>query len=194
MRGDARQYACLGPSPFIFNMMNKRILLFGLSSGALMVGLFMLSFAFGVGRLGYSAAEQIGFLSILLGLSTIFWAIKAHRDQDLGGRITLGGAMKAGLLVSLLASAVMGLFSAVLFEFTDMAANMESMLMVDYQAEGLTQQEAVAKIAEQMAAAPESMQNPWIQGLIMFLTVLPLGAIISLISALILKRNSPQAS
>ncbi len=170
--------------------MNQRILLFGLSCGAVIVGLFLLSSALGVDKLGYSSAEQIGFLTILLGLSTIFWAIKAYRDRDLGGIISLGTAMKAGLWVSLIASAIMGLFSMALFGFSDMNTKMKSMLMIDYQAEGLTAEEASAKIAELIAASPDWMQNPWIQGLVMFLTVLPLGAIISLISGLILRRSA----
>ena len=168
--------------------MTKRSVILGLSGGAIMIGLFLLSYAFGMEQLGYSASEVVGYVSMILGLSTIFVAIRNHRDHDLGGKITFVQALKAGTIVALVAAAMFGLFTMVLYETTDIAEQLSGMYEQDLVANGMSPEEAKGAFEQQMAEVPAWLTSTLGHGFLMFMTVFPLGLVVSAISGAILKR------
>ena len=169
--------------------MLKRSLIHGLSAGAIMVGLFMISNALGVQKLGYSKAELAGFATILLGLSTIFFAIRNHRDKDLGGSISFWNAFKAGAIVSLLAALITTVFIIILHQTTDATQQLADMYQQQLVSNGMTAEAAQAQFDAEMAAAPDWAKGPLGQGVIMFLTILPIGLIVTAVSGLILRKK-----
>jgi hypothetical protein len=134
-------------------------------------------------------AALYGYLSMLLAFTMVFIGIKQYRDKVLGGVIQFGPALLVGLGISAVAS----LFWVVGWEITlaagfDFGTAYETSLVEAARARG-----ASATELEQVRADVESFlrmyANPLIRLPITFVEMFPLGLVISLISAGLL-RNS----
>ena len=69
-------------------------------TGGVIIALFMvLSMWLLEQGFSYSLCELIGYLSMLLGFSTIYLALKKVRDTHLNGKISFGKAFKIALLM-----------------------------------------------------------------------------------------------
>jgi len=77
--------------------MKKTILNYGLYSSSLLIVLFGVSFIF-EGSIDYSMSEIIGYISIILSLTFIYFGIKFYRDTINNGLIKFLKGLKIGLL------------------------------------------------------------------------------------------------
>ncbi|HMQ49985.1 MAG TPA: DUF4199 domain-containing protein [Saprospiraceae bacterium] len=154
--------------------MKKYSIRFGLYSAALLTILFALTWGIWGTSLGYRTSEWIGYLSMLVALSLIFFGIRTYKNEQLDGRISFGSAFKMGALTALIPALGFFLYTIVFFK----VAGQE---FTDYALENMPQEQK-----EQMAGNMELFLNPFFQGFIMFLTVFFIGLIIALISALLL--------
>lgn len=164
--------------------MNKYILRFGLYGGALLVILSLAVWIIGGGTaLDYRTAEAIGYGSMLISLSFVYFGVKAYRDQQNNGIISFGEALKVGTLISLLPALAFAIYTIIFFMIPDIGKE-----WTDY---------ALANMSEVERAQFESnkalFMNPFFQGIIMFFTVFVIGCIYALISAFILKRQAVAA-
>ena len=134
-------------------------------------------------------AALYGYLSILVALTMVFVGIKQYRDRVLGGVIRFGPALLVGLGISTVAS----LFWVVGWEITlasgfDFGAAYKSSVVDAALARG-----ASAAELEQAQVDVESFlrmyANPLARLPITFVEMFPIGVVISLISAGLL-RNS----
>jgi uncharacterized membrane protein len=149
--------------------------------GALICGIISVtSYVF---NLDYDTSEIVGWIAILLGLSMIFFGIRYYRNNAGAGAITLGKGMQIGLLISLFPSFIFFLISLIIFSFFGEEFVQKA---IDYAAEHKPEQ--VDKIRGQYETGIFS--NPVISSLVMFFTVYLPGVIVSLISALVLKRTN----
>ena len=64
--------------------------------------IFTLHLTLGINNLDYSTNEILGYVSIFLSLSFIFFGIKHYRDKVNNGVVTIGKAIVIGLLISVL--------------------------------------------------------------------------------------------
>jgi hypothetical protein len=134
-------------------------------------------------------AALYGYLSMLLALTMVFVGVKRYRDKVLGGVIKFGPALLVGLGISAVAS----LFWVVGWEITlatgfDFGAAYETSVVDAARARG-----ASAAEMDQARADVQSFltmyANPMIRLPITFIEMFPIGLVISLISAGLL-RNS----
>ena len=86
--------------------MKKVIITFGLIAGVLVVALMYLNFYISGEEMNFESGELLGYLSMLISLSSIFFGIKMLRDQHGNGAITFGKAFRTGLFITLVAAAV----------------------------------------------------------------------------------------
>lgn len=177
--------------------MLRFILRFGLVSGLLMVGLFILSWVVvGNNPDNYSISEVIGYSTMVLCLSLIFMATHRHRQaQPASAGYSYGRGLVLGLGVTAIASVLFGLYSAVLMtvvepEFADQYY--QHYIEQVRQDTTMTPAQQEAHIA-QMNADREMFSNPVMQFLVMSLTVFPVGLLISLVSAAIFRRRAGAA-
>jgi hypothetical protein len=167
--------------------MKKTVLKFGLFSAITSAIIFGLALILGK-NLDFKVQEILGYLSIVISLTFVFFAIKHYRDQVNNGIITLGKALVIGLLISLFAAIAFGIVDAIYMkyinpDFTDqyLAYTLENLEKT------LPEEDFKIKkteIESQMAA----FSNPAMASFVMFTTVFMIGIIISLLSALILKK------
>ncbi|MBY0284498.1 MAG: DUF4199 domain-containing protein [Sphingomonas sp.] len=132
----------------------------------------------------------IGYTTMLVALSAIFVAIKRHRDVEGGGVIRFWPALMLGLGVSVVA----GVFYCVAWEAAlavtgmDFGADYAQAYIEAEKAKGVSGA-ALAKLTAEMEAFKVQYANPLYRVPMTFTEIFPLGVLVSLVSAALL-RNS----
>ncbi len=166
------------------------ILRYGLIA-ALIVGgaLFSISLAFnGVPPMSYGMA--LGYLTMLIALSAVFVGIKRYRDRDHGGVIRFWPAFGMGLGISLIAAlgyvlAWEAALAVIDIDFPETFAN----AMIERQKAKGIDAAALAKLTADMARFKIQYANPLYRLPMTFAEIFPVGVLVSLVSAALL-RNS----
>jgi hypothetical protein len=171
--------------------MIKTALKFGLISGGTMLLAFSISyFIFPHTPDAMAKQEVIGYLGIFLGLAVIFFAIKHHRDHKLNGKISFGKAFGLGMVVASVAGLIMGIFTIVLLAwiYPDFGQDYMNYYLSSLESANLSPEVLAAKKLE-LSQMGSLMNNLPFQGLVMMLTVVFIGILHSLVSALVLKKG-----
>ena len=168
--------------------MKKIVLIYGLIGGLIVSVLMWLTL--GSGQHDFENGELIGYTTMVVALSTIFFGVKAYRDKHLDGRITFGKAFLLGLYIALVAST---LYVA---SWMLLSATTGDYFMVQYYEHAKQEMESSNMPAEEMNAKLEEMQqfaklykNPIVKIGFTYLEILPVGLLVSLLVAAILKRK-----
>lgn len=165
--------------------MKKIVLTYGLVIGAVFcanIG-FMIYWMYHNPNL--KGNEVVGYAAMVLVFSLIFFGTRNYRNKYLDGYITFGKAFKTGALIALVGSTLYvlaWLFSYYLFvpDFMDVYS--------DYVLKNCSPEDVSAK-AEEMATFKELYKNPLFVILITYSEVLPIGIVVAVVSALILKKK-----
>lgn len=142
----------------------------------------------------FKPSYVLGFTGMILAFIFIFIGIKQYRDQINSGSITFGKGLKIGALIALIASCVyVGVWLIEYYCFFPDFMDKYSAFAIK-QAESNTELTAaeIQKEISKINDMKESYKNPVMVILWTFLEILPLGLIVALISALILKRKTAQ--
>ena len=130
------------------------------------------------------------YIVMLVALSMVFVGIKQYRDQALGGVIKFGPALLVGLGIS----AIAGVFYAIAWEIC--TAFMRFDFVAFYANEMVEQARAAGADEQGMAAAAanatsftQMYANPLFRIPMTFLEIFPVGILVSLISAALLKNS-----
>jgi hypothetical protein len=136
------------------------------------------------------SAAFYGYLSIILGLTAVFLGIKHHRDKALGGVIRFVPALMVGLGISAIASLfwVIGWEISLSFSGFDFPAAYSQSMLEAARARGASQAELQQIIADSANFA-RRYANPLFRIPITFVEMFPIGVLVSVISAALL-RNS----
>lgn len=170
--------------------MKKIVLVCGSIAGLIVTIVMLINVAMCYNSKNFEGNIWIGYASMLLAFSLIFIGIKNYRDKYNNGIISFGKAFKTGLYISLIGSTVyvlVWLIAYYLFvpDFMDMYSEQ---MMNQARRSGASQTE-IDKTAMEMAGYKEMYQNPLMVVLLTYAEILPVGLIVTLISALLLKRR-----
>lgn len=134
-----------------------------------------------------------GYASMLLAFSLIFVGIKNYRDKYNNGYVSFGKAFRIGLYISLIASTIyVGTWLINYFYFMpDFMDKYAAHVIERMKTSGATDA-AIAEKTKEMADFKVLYQNPFINAAVTYMEILPIGLLISLIAAAILKRKNPQ--
>lgn len=145
--------------------------IYGLLTG---VVIFSLHLILGVDKLESSTNEILGYVSIFLSLSFVYFGIKHYRDRVNNGVISIGKALAIGVLISILVGIGVAIADFVYTTFIDPSFfdNYEQMLRDQGRAD------EIIKMTSATAA------------LFMLVLVTVIGFVISLISGLLLQRKT----
>lgn len=170
--------------------MKKIVLTFGLIAGAILSGMMLATMPF-MDRIGFDRGEVIGYTSMVMAFLLIFFGVRSYRDTVSGGVVSFGRAFKVGALIALVGSACYVATWQVIYY-----GGMADDFMDRYQAHALEQERAAGASEAALAAKREEMErfaalydNPLINVAITFLEPLPVGLVIALVSAGILRRR-----
>jgi len=170
--------------------MQKAILTSGAIAGAIAIGGVILGQSLSTGDESMQFLEGLGFLIMFLAFSLVFIAIKKYRDEELGGVIRFGTGFLLGLGITVVASVVYVLVWEVNLALTDYA------FIGDYAESIIADAKEAGQSAEQLQVLTANMEqmkanyaNPLYRLPITFLEIFPIGLLVSLISALILRKS-----
>jgi hypothetical protein len=132
----------------------------------------------------------IGYTLMLIALSTVFVAIKRRRDVDLGGVIKFWPAFGLGLGISFVAGVlyVVAWEAAVAVTHSDFAGTYANALIEQEKAKGVTG-EALSKFVAGMENFKAQYQNPLYRLPMTFAEIFPVGVLVSLVSAGLLRNR-----
>ena len=170
--------------------MKKNVLVFGLIAGSILTFWMVYSTSVCYNNPEFESNDTLGYAGMLLTFSLIFVGIKNYRDKHNNGVISFGHAFKMGFYISLIAATMyVGAWLIDYYIFMpDFLDSYTTHVLYQASLDGATQPELDEKAAE-METFRELYKNPLFVVLISYAEVLPVGLLISLISALILKRK-----
>ena len=170
--------------------MKKTIFTFGLISGVIVVALMFLTLPFTLSKDDFGHGQLLGYTTMIISLSAIYFAIRSYRDNQAGGTITFGKAFLIGLGITAMASIlyVIGwkVYSALYMP--DFAERYFAHSMQQLEQSGAPAAEIAAK-KEEMLQFKELYKNPVIEFGMTLLEIFPVGLVISLLCAALLKRK-----
>jgi uncharacterized membrane protein YhaH (DUF805 family) len=138
----------------------------------------------------WSHSVFLGYLIMFVALSMIFFAVKRYRDQDLGGVIKFVPAFLMGVGISVVA----GIIYVLVWEAYQAATNYTYVdsyvagMLESERAKG-TPPETVSAMAKEFETLKVQYKDPLFRIPMTFLEIFPVGLLVALISAALL-RNS----
>jgi len=174
--------------------MRKIVIVYGLIAGAIVTILLLFwMFLWEKGIVNFDNGEYFGYGSMVLALSMIFFGIKSFRDDQIGKSIGFWKGVQIGMLISLVASVVYATGWEVYFQ-----ANPEvrTSCIDKYTEHYIGKLEARAappdeidRTRNEMAAFAEMYKNPLIRFGMTLAEILPVGILVTFLSASILRRK-----
>jgi hypothetical protein len=166
----------------------KYALIYGLLSGLVIIVTMIAGIALSDTG-SFFSSEWFGYLVMLVALTFIFVGVKRYRDVERGGVIRFGAAFAMGLAIAAAAGVAYVAVWEVYLAMTDYKFMDEYIagILRARQAEGVSG----AALAEQTAKL-ESMRisyaNPLLRIPMTFLEIFPVGLLVALVSALLLRN------
>jgi len=168
--------------------MKKTILVYGLLTGSIIIG-SMLWGIMAADSGGFSV--WLGYLIMILAMTMIFVGIKRYRDIQLGGVIKFSQAFLLGLGITLVASLIYVLVWEIYLAMTHYAFmdHYTAGMVERAQNEGMTGAELQA-LQTKMAKMKTDYANVFFRLPMTFSEIFPVGLLVSLLSATILRLSN----
>lgn len=176
--------------------MKKLVLIFGIIAGLISGGMFFVLHPED-GQMDFSRGAVYGYLTMAIALSTIFFAVKQYRDKYNDGVINFGKSFLIGLYITLIAGAIYVLCWEIYY--TNYASDFGEQYVTYLESELISQGVSADKRAEELSSTRDMMESYSNSRLmrmgLTLMEIVPVGLLISLISALIfgklLKKKEP---
>jgi hypothetical protein len=170
--------------------MKKVVLTFGLISGAIIVSLMFATMPLQDNAEFRNSAHLIGYTTMLIAFSMIFFAIKSYRDQHQNGVITFGKGMQIGLLITVIASLSYAIGWEVYMKLfaPDFMEKFASFELAKAKEGGMPEAELNALIAK-FDGYKEMYKNPVVRFGMTLMEIAPVGIVMSLIPAALLRKK-----
>jgi hypothetical protein len=181
--------------------MRKVTLIYGLLAGAIISIIMVLSIAlwqWQTGEINFDYSELIGYGSMVIALSMIFFGIKSYRDNYQNGSLKFVKGLQIGALITLIASLMYATTWETVYQTHP---EIQTSFMAKYTEHALNKMKAKGALpaeidqkAKEMAGMVEMYKNPVIRFGMTLLEILPVGVVVTLICAAVLKRKDRQIS
>jgi uncharacterized membrane protein len=171
--------------------MKRIIIIYGCIGGGIIITSMMVTMPFVTnGTLDMGNSEWLGYITMTIALSMIFFGVKSYRDNQLNGAITFGEGFKVGILIALVASVIYVFWWEIYMHFfiPDFMEQYTSKTMEATKASGVTEEELAKKLKE-TTEMQEMYGKFYFRVLLTFSEIFPVGLLLSLVSAALLKRK-----
>lgn len=169
--------------------MKKTILTFGLISGAISSLMMIATMPF-ADRIGHSYI--LGYTTIVLSLLLVFFGVRSYRDNVGKGHITFGRAFLVGLAITVISCLIyVATWEIIYFNFMpDFMDKYGTQVIQKMQAAGATAA-AIQQKTEEINKLKVMYKNPFFNMAMTFIEPFPVGLVITLLSAAVLKKKAP---
>jgi hypothetical protein len=170
--------------------MKSFVVKFGFISGGISAALMFLTFVILRGPWLFENGAFVGYAGMVLSFAVIYVGVRAYREQVGQGSISFGKALQAGLLMALISCCCYALVWLCINHFLwpnfadDYLAHEMNSLRHSGATEAVMQQKIKA-----MEEYKSMTANPAVNALLAFTEPLPVGFIVALISAAILRKK-----
>jgi Protein of unknown function (DUF4199) len=172
--------------------MRKIILTFGLISGAISSLMMVATVALG-DRIGFDRGAVIGYTSIVLSFLMVFFGIRTYRDNIGDGQITFLKAFAVGISITLISCVCyVATWEILYYNFLPGFWDKYGAHLVDKLTASGASPAAVQAKLQQVRKYKELYKNPLFNAALTFIDPFPIGLLMTLISALVLRRK-PQS-
>jgi len=173
--------------------MKKIVLTFGLLSGAISAVLMFINMTLvDRGAIDFDHAEITGYTAIVLSFILVFFGIRSYRENISGGVISFGRAFGVGILITLVSCLIYVLAWEILYFYFNFAPDFldkyAAHAIENMREKGATEA-AIALKSKEMAEFKVMYANPFINAAMTLMEPLPVGLILTLLSAAILKKK-----
>ena len=169
--------------------MKKIVLTFGIISGVIASVLMVATIPF-MDRIGFDYGLMIGYSTMVVAFLLVFFGIRSYRENVGGGQISFGRAFSVGILIVLVSSILYVItWEIVYFNFLpDFFDKYSNYLIEKSRASGASAEEIAAQ-TKQMNDMKVVYNNPLYNAAFTLLEPLPVGLVMTLISAALLRRK-----
>ncbi len=169
--------------------MRKIIVTFGLISGAISSLMMIALVTFG-GRIGFDRGAIIGNTSIVLSFLMVFFGIRTYRDNIGDGQITFLKAFAVGLSITLISCIVYVVtWEVIYYNFLPGYWDAYGAHLVQKLTASGANPAAIQEKLQQVRKYKELYKNPFFNAVLTFIHPFPIGLVITLFSALVLRRK-----
>lgn len=173
--------------------MKKIILVYGLIAGVILGAmLFVTAPLFDSGVLNYNNGMYVGYATMVVALSLVFFGVKSYRDNQQKGTITFGRAFQVGIFITLLASVLYALSWEVAYHTVSKGFTED--ISKHYEEEIKMKAKNETELQEELESNRKLMDlydtNPIVRFGFTLIEVLPVGIVITLLSAALLRKKS----
>jgi hypothetical protein len=168
----------------------KTVLTFGLIAG-LIISLLMGGSLLLADKIGTGHSMALGYTIMVASFLLIYFGIRSYRDNVLLGRISFGRAFACGILITLITTVCYVAMWEILY-FNFMPHFMDNYFAAEVhkvQSAGLDAATTAARVAA-IRHSQQLYQNPLVNIAYTFMEPLPVGLLITLISAALLRRKA----
>lgn len=170
--------------------MKKNVIVFGSISGLIVSLVMVIATSMLNSNPDFQGSMVLGYASMLVAFSFVFVGIKNFRDKHNNGIISFGKAFKLGLYITLIGSSFYVLTWLVeYYLFIPDFMEKYSAVALKHAHENGASAAEIAKTTSDMEMYKEMYKNPLFVILLTYMEVLPIGLLVTLISAAILKRK-----
>ena len=170
--------------------MTKIVLIFGLISGAIAGGLmWILMGTVNTGSIDFDNGMIWGYATMIIALSLVFFGIKSYRDNH-GGKITFVKGLQVGILISLISAVCYAAAWELYYpRIGDEFMQKYTTYYLDkMKKEGASDAE-IEKARTESEQFMEMYKNIFVRFAMSLMEILPVGVIVTLLSALLLRRK-----
>ena len=166
----------------------KYVLTYGLLSGFVIIATMTIGIVLG-GEGSFLSSHWFGYLVMLVALTFIFVGVKRYRDVERGGVIRFGPAFGMGLGIAAAAGIAYVVGWEAYLAMTDYAFMDEYIagIVRAREAEGVSGSAMAAEMAK-LESMRVSYANPLFRIPMTFLEIFPVGLLVALVSALLLRN------
>jgi len=166
--------------------MKKTVLTYGLISGVIAAVLMLAHVPF---MDGSSKGLIIGYAGIVLSALVIFFGVRSYREKVGSGKISFGRGFAVGILIALISAACyVAAWEVVYYSSPGIADHVFDKQIEDLKEKGAPQAEIDAA-AVQVESFKKLYANPFVNVAFTFIEPFPVGILMTLISAFILRRK-----
>lgn len=166
--------------------MKKIVLTYGLISGVIGAVLMLAHVPF---MDGGSRSLIIGYAGIVLSSLLIFFGVRAYRENVGNGKISFGRGFAVGILIALISAACyVAAWEAVYYSNPGIADHIFDKQVEDLKAAGAPQAK-IDETAREVESFKKLYSNPFVNVAFTFIEPFPVGLLMTLISAGVLRRK-----
>ena len=175
--------------------MKRIVLTFGLIAGAILSAMMAITMPFH-DKISPNNGMVIGYTTMVLAFLLVFFGIRSYRDTVGAGKISFGRALGVGLLIMLIASACYVItWEIIYFNFLpDFGEKYTAHAVESLRNSGKPPEQIQQEIDQMTKMMTLYKNNIFFNLAITFSEPLPVGLIMTLISALILRKREPRVS